>query len=152
MKHLLNDLSEEEKNRIREQHTGGKKIIIENFKNLTETKSGDVKLYITESDFDKKSFEVKMETTPDENIDSVISILDGLNKDEASAYLLELKNRKPKWLSKLLRRAKKAVKSGVKDLKQELPKALTGLGIYTLVYSIFKDDIDKLVDDEIKLR
>lgn len=43
MKHLLNDLSEETKNSIREQHEGGKKIVIENFKKLIETKSGDVK-------------------------------------------------------------------------------------------------------------
>ena len=43
MKHLLNDLSEEEKNRIREQHTGGKKIMIENFNKLVNTKLGDAK-------------------------------------------------------------------------------------------------------------
>lgn len=48
MKHLLNNLSEEEKNSIREQHEGGRKIVIENFRKLIETKSGDVKLY-TES-------------------------------------------------------------------------------------------------------
>lgn len=46
MKHILNNLSEEEKNSIREQHEGGKKIVIENFKNLIETKSGDVKLFL----------------------------------------------------------------------------------------------------------
>ena len=43
MKHLLNDLSEEEKNKIREQHTGGKKIVIENFNKLVNTKLGDTK-------------------------------------------------------------------------------------------------------------
>lgn len=48
MKHLLNDLSEEVKNSIREQHEGGKKIVIENFKKLIETKSGDVKLFLNE--------------------------------------------------------------------------------------------------------
>lgn len=45
MKHLLNNLSEEEKNSIREQHEGGMKLVIENFKKLIETKSGDVRLY-----------------------------------------------------------------------------------------------------------
>ena len=45
MKHLLNNLSEEEKNSIREQHEGGRKILIENFKKLVETKSGDVRPY-----------------------------------------------------------------------------------------------------------
>lgn len=43
MKHLLNNLSEEEKNRIREQHTGGKKLVIENFNKLINTKLGDAK-------------------------------------------------------------------------------------------------------------
>jgi len=48
MKHLLNDLSEEVKNSIREQHSGGKKIVIENFNKLINTKSGDVKLFLKE--------------------------------------------------------------------------------------------------------
>jgi hypothetical protein len=48
MKHLLNDLSEEVKNSIREQHSGGKKIVIENFNKLVNTKSGDVKLFLNE--------------------------------------------------------------------------------------------------------
>jgi peptidoglycan hydrolase-like protein with peptidoglycan-binding domain len=48
MKHLLNDLSEEEKNRIREQHTGGKKIVIENFDKLVNTKLGDTKPLLSE--------------------------------------------------------------------------------------------------------
>jgi hypothetical protein len=50
MKHLLNDLSEEEKNRIREQHTGGKKFIIENFKKLVDTRLGDAKPYLNEEE------------------------------------------------------------------------------------------------------
>jgi hypothetical protein len=48
MKHLLNNLSEEEKNAIREQHTGGMKVVTENFKKLIETKSGDVKPLVNE--------------------------------------------------------------------------------------------------------
>ena len=31
MKHILNDLSNEEKNNIREQHTGGMKVMTESF-------------------------------------------------------------------------------------------------------------------------
>lgn len=49
MKHLLNNLSEEEKNNIREQHAGGIKITIDNFKKLVETKQGDAKPYLNES-------------------------------------------------------------------------------------------------------
>jgi hypothetical protein len=48
MKHLLNDLSDQEKNTIREQHDGGMKISINNFKKLVETKSGDVKPLVNE--------------------------------------------------------------------------------------------------------
>lgn len=48
MKHLLNDLSDEEKNRIREQHTGGKKLVIENFDKLVNTKLGDSKPFLNE--------------------------------------------------------------------------------------------------------
>ena len=49
MKHLLNNISEEEKNRIREQHEGGMNLAIDNFKKLVETKSGDAKPFISES-------------------------------------------------------------------------------------------------------
>lgn len=50
MKHLLNNLTEEEKNSIREQHTGGMNVIIENFSKLINTKSGDVKLFLNEQE------------------------------------------------------------------------------------------------------
>ena len=43
MKHLLNNLSEEEKNSIREQHEGGMKLETSRFKTLLENKSGNVK-------------------------------------------------------------------------------------------------------------
>ena len=48
MKHILNNISEEEKNAIREQHTGGMKLNTEKFKNLIETKQGDVKPLVNE--------------------------------------------------------------------------------------------------------
>ena len=53
MKHLLNDLSDEEKNGIREQHLGGKKIVIENFNKLINTKLGDAKPYLNEEESPK---------------------------------------------------------------------------------------------------
>jgi hypothetical protein len=43
MKHLLNNLSEEEKNSIREQHEGGMRLETSRFKTLLENKSGNVK-------------------------------------------------------------------------------------------------------------
>jgi hypothetical protein len=50
MKHLLNDLTEQEKNSIREQHTGGMKVVTENFSKLINTKSGDVKPLVNEQE------------------------------------------------------------------------------------------------------
>ena len=43
MKHLLNNLSEEDKNSIREQHTDGMKVMAKNFSKLLNSKLGDVK-------------------------------------------------------------------------------------------------------------
>ena len=50
MKHLLNNLSEEEKNSIREQHTGGMNLMIENFNKLVNTKLGDAKPLVNEEE------------------------------------------------------------------------------------------------------
>jgi hypothetical protein len=57
MRHLLNDLSNEEKNRIREQHEGGMKIDTSKFKKLIENKLGSSKPLVSEqghtlTDFD----------------------------------------------------------------------------------------------------
>lgn len=49
MKHLLNSLTENEKNSIREQHTGGMRVITKNFYKLINSKSGDVKPLVNES-------------------------------------------------------------------------------------------------------
>lgn len=54
MKHLLNNLSEKEKNNIRKLHEGGIKLSIDNFKRLVETKSGDVKPYLVEQEIEVK--------------------------------------------------------------------------------------------------
>ena len=57
MKHLLNDLTEQEKNSIREQHTGSMKVVTENFSRLINAKSGSVKSYLKEeNDFDNYGF------------------------------------------------------------------------------------------------
>lgn len=48
MKHILNNLSEEEKNSIREQHTGGMKVMTESFSKLINSKLGDVKPLVNE--------------------------------------------------------------------------------------------------------
>ena len=48
MKHILNNLTEEEKNSIREQHTGGMKVMTESFSKLISSKLGDVKPLVNE--------------------------------------------------------------------------------------------------------
>jgi hypothetical protein len=48
MKHILNNLSEQEKNSIREQHTGGMKVMTENFSKLLNSKLGDSKPLVSE--------------------------------------------------------------------------------------------------------
>ena len=48
MKHILNNLTETEKNNIREQHSGGMKVMTENFSKLINSKLGDVKPLVNE--------------------------------------------------------------------------------------------------------
>ena len=48
MKHILNDLTDQEKNAIREQHTGGMKVINKNFSKLLNSKLGDSKPLVSE--------------------------------------------------------------------------------------------------------
>jgi nucleoside-triphosphatase THEP1 len=54
MKHILNNLSDEEKNSIREQHTGGMKVMTENFSKLLNSKLGDSKPLVSEQSSDSK--------------------------------------------------------------------------------------------------
>jgi hypothetical protein len=48
MKHLLNDMSFEERQNIREQHTGGMKVMSDNFRRLVNGKLGDSKPLVSE--------------------------------------------------------------------------------------------------------
>ena len=48
MKQLLNDMSFEERQNIREQHTGGMKVMSESFRRLVNAKLGDSKPLISE--------------------------------------------------------------------------------------------------------
>ena len=54
MKHILNNMSEEEKNSIREQHSGGMKVMTENFGKLINSKLGDSKPLLEEEDNDEQ--------------------------------------------------------------------------------------------------
>ena len=89
MKHLLNNLSEEEKNRIREQHAGGKKIMIENFNKLVNTKLGDARPLteqeVTPQTDDKKPLEMDIENLKNE--------IKAIRKENFQNKKEELKNR-----------------------------------------------------------
>lgn len=58
MKHLLNEMSEEEKNSIRSQHTDSISVNTENFKKLVENKLGNVKPLINEDILNNKEEEI----------------------------------------------------------------------------------------------
>ena len=49
MKHLLNNISQEEKNSILEQHQGGMEVITENFQKMVNKKLGDVPTFLNEA-------------------------------------------------------------------------------------------------------
>jgi hypothetical protein len=66
MKHILNNLSEQEKNSIREQHTGGMKVMTENFSKLLNSKLGDAKPLVSEQ---------SMTPQPDSEIISILKDL-----------------------------------------------------------------------------
>ena len=78
MKHLLNNLSEQEKNAIREQHTGGMKLSNEKFRNLVEGKLGDVKTLVKESNtnkrFGKKGIAEQLETKEKSDINNIMDL------------------------------------------------------------------------------
>ena len=62
MKHILNNLSAEEKNSILEQHTGTLKVMTENFSKLVGSKLGDSKPFLSEqsNEFSKFGCLVKL--------------------------------------------------------------------------------------------
>lgn len=67
MKHILNDLTEQEKNAIREQHTGGMKVMTENFSKLINSKLGDSKPLVAEQNkFEVDPKDLEMPELPDE--------------------------------------------------------------------------------------
>ena len=67
MKHILNNLSEQEKNSIREQHTGGMKVMTEGFSKLINSKLGDVKPIVNR--IVKEQFDGEIES-PQDNVNS----------------------------------------------------------------------------------
>jgi hypothetical protein len=63
MKHILNNLSEEEKNSIREQHTGGMKVMTESFSKLLNSTLGDSKPLVSEQSKDEVVYSIQKSPT-----------------------------------------------------------------------------------------
>ena len=81
MKHILNDLTEQEKNSIREQHTGGLKVMTESFSKLINSKLGDVKVVSEQAE------ETPFKPQPG-------AILPGQEKDGGKSELIEIMRNK----------------------------------------------------------
>jgi hypothetical protein len=94
MKHLLNDLTEQEKNSIREQHTGGMKVVTENFSKLINTKSGDVKPLVNEregedySDLEKEFDEYPSDDKSSSDCEDLFKSMDYIYNDFMSQISL----------------------------------------------------------------
>jgi len=101
MKHLLNDLTEKEKNSIREQHTGGMKVVTENFSKLINTKSGDVKPLVNEregedySDLEKEFDEYPSDDKSSSDCEDLFKSMDYIYDDFMSQISLSLDDMEP---------------------------------------------------------
>jgi hypothetical protein len=78
MKHLLNNLSEEEKNSIREQHHGGVNIDTSRFKMLLESTLGNVKPLVEQNrpDRDVAYYDGDVESDCDTLLDEMDFVFD----------------------------------------------------------------------------
>ena len=105
-----------------------------------------VKRVIKESD-EKSTFELKMETTPEEQLDSVIQEFFA-NKTEAEIkeYFMELKNKKPKWLRKLLIRLKNPKNKNKKINWRQVGNVLTFYSLALMFALIFNINLNQVTD------
>ena len=105
-----------------------------------------VKRVIKESD-EKSTFELKMETTPEEQLDSVIQeFFADKTEAEIKEYFMELKNKKPKWLRKLFRRLKNPNNKNKKINWRQVGSALTFYSLGLLFAQIFNIKFDQITD------
>jgi hypothetical protein len=105
MKHLLNDMSSEEKNSIREQHTGGIQIDTTKFKSLLESKLGDAKPILSEQ----------------ETVDAeAIAKEDGINPQEVSNMC------QSKTVPPIIQNLIDKIPEDIKDEAKQIIKTLAG--------------------------
>ena len=96
MKHLLNDLTEKEKNSIREQHTGGMNVVTENFSKLINAKSGNVKPLVNEREGeDSENFAKWQDSPPHIRLQMLIKI--GIYGEKAKQIVMDDKYKDMSW-------------------------------------------------------
>ena len=136
MKHILNDISTDEKKSILEQHSGGKKIDTTNFKRLLESKLGEVKPYLMEQEQTGTTEDVttkvkELSTEIGDNIDDDVAnealscsfdeIGSGINlKPEAKEILDNVRTKIKELVSK---KDKQGLKFAFRKLKSQLTKS-----------------------------
>ena len=79
MKHILNNLTEQEKNAIREQHTGGMKVSTDRFNQLLESKLGDSKPLVSEQGIQPQPGNVTTGQTDGGKAELIQIMIDKLN-------------------------------------------------------------------------
>jgi hypothetical protein len=98
MKHILNNLTEQEKNAIRELHTGGMKVATDKFSQLLESKLGDVKPILSEQksnlgmksiDKDKNTFKEVVKFLKSKGLNGY-KFKESIEGDESLGIILEL--------------------------------------------------------------
>jgi hypothetical protein len=101
-----------------------------------------VKRVINESD-EKSTFELKIETTPDDQLGPVIENFFATKTEaEIKEYFMELNNRKPKWLRKLL---KHFLNPKNKDKKiKNAAGAITFYSILLMINQIFGPQLKQI--------
>jgi hypothetical protein len=86
MKHILNDLTEQEKNAIREQHSGGMKVMTENFSRLLNSKLGDSKPLVSEQ---SSNMEQTIEVYDPKHSTPYLVVIQGKGKKVGASSTLE---------------------------------------------------------------
>lgn len=157
MKHLLNYLSQEEKNRILEQHNGGKKLVIENFNKLVNNKLGTVRPLINEmEDKQEKAVEVLKDILKPSEIEFLKNeyemlgkegladeVVDVIEKDEEGELTEEMSEREYKLrniINKIIKKGTAIAGLGIVPAAMFASGGLAlGLGIASLAGVLLKD-------------
>ena len=129
MKHLLNDLTEKEKNSIREQHTGGMKVVTENFSKLMNAKSGSVKPLVTEN--------------PDRTVKENDGNFSSEESEAANEYASNLFHKMDDEISELMSYALSNVFEEINNIVQQYQND------FKEEYGQYATDYDELYDDGI---